>query len=228
MDSSRREPPPDRSVPPEPPAGPAAEPPAEPPAAPEAPEAPPPSAMIMQSFDERLHDHGGEAGGGSPDAAFAPPEGTAWYRVSRRYTWHRRITVVLWAVPIALVGALIVAQSGGPVGAGVWLLAVVISCGLGWIVTELAYRSWGFAERPDDLLVTNGVFVRRLVVVPYGRMQFVDVTAGLLEQWLGVATVRLHTAAAATDARIPGLPAAEAAGLRDRLAQRGEARAGGL
>jgi membrane protein YdbS with pleckstrin-like domain len=165
---------------------------------------------------------------GPLDAAFAPPQGTDWYRVSKRYTWHRRIAAVLWALPVALAGALIVAQSGGLAGALAWLLAVVISCGLGWIVAELAYRSWGFAERPDDLLVTHGVFVRRLVVVPYGRMQFVDVTAGLLEQWLGMATVRLHTAAAATDARIPGLPAVEAARLRDRLAQRGEARAGGL
>jgi membrane protein YdbS with pleckstrin-like domain len=152
----------------------------------------------------------------------------SWYRVSPRYSWHRRITTVLWALPVALVGALIVAQSGGLVGALIWLLAVVISCGLGWIVAELAYRSWGFAERSHDLLVTHGVFVKRLVVVPYGRMQFVDVTAGLLEQWMGMATVRLHTAAAATDARIPGLPATEAALLRDRLAQRGEARVGGL
>jgi membrane protein YdbS with pleckstrin-like domain len=40
--------------------------------------------------------------------------------------------------------------------------------------------------------------------------------------------VRLHTAAAATDARIPGLEAAEAARLRDQLAALGESRAAGL
>ncbi|HEX2313456.1 MAG TPA: PH domain-containing protein, partial [Thermomonospora sp.] len=77
-------------------------------------------------------------------------------------------------------------------------------------------------------VITSGVLVRRLVVVPYGRMQVVDVSAGLLERWMGIATVRLHTAAAATDARIPGVPAAEAAQLRDRLARRGEARSMGL
>jgi membrane protein YdbS with pleckstrin-like domain len=70
--------------------------------------------------------------------------------------------------------------------------------------------------------------VKRLIVVPYGRMQFVDVTAGLLERWMGIATVRMHTAAATTDATIPGLPAAEAGRLRDRLAQMGEARGMGL
>jgi membrane protein YdbS with pleckstrin-like domain len=40
--------------------------------------------------------------------------------------------------------------------------------------------------------------------------------------------VTLHTAAAASDARVPGLPGPEAARLRDRLAALGEARAEGL
>ncbi len=58
-------------------------------------------------------------------------------------------------------------------------------------------------------------------------MQFVDVTAGPLDRRFGLATVQLHTAAAATDAQIPGLVPAEAARLRDRLAARGEAGAAG-
>lgn len=69
---------------------------------------------------------------------------------------------------------------------------------------------------------------RRLTVVPYGRMQLVDVTAGAVEQLFGLQTVRLHTAAAATDARIPGLAPAEAMRLRDRLASLGEAQAAGI
>jgi membrane protein YdbS with pleckstrin-like domain len=162
------------------------------------------------------------------DQAFGPPAGMLWAMVSPRFTWHRRVTTFLGSVPVALAGAYLVAQAAGGIGALLWVVAVVISCGLGWIVAELAYRSWGFAERPEDLIVCHGVFVKRLVVVPYGRMQFVDVTAGLIERSMGIATVRLHTAAAATDARIPGLPAVEAARLRDRLAQRGEARSMGL
>ncbi len=68
----------------------------------------------------------------------------------------------------------------------------------------------------------------RLSVVPYGRMQFVDVTAGPLERVFRLATVRLHTAAAASDARIPGLESGEATRLRDRLAELGEAQAAGI
>jgi membrane protein YdbS with pleckstrin-like domain len=70
--------------------------------------------------------------------------------------------------------------------------------------------------------------VRRVTVVPYGRMQFLDVTAGPFERAFGLATVRLHTAAAASDARIPGLDRDEAGRLRDRLAAVGEAKAQGL
>jgi len=90
------------------------------------------------------------------------------------------------------------------------------------------HRAWGYTERADDLLVRRGLAFRQLVVVPYGRMQYVDVTAGPVERRFGLVTVQLHTAAAATDARIPGLEPAEAARLRDRLAARGEARAAGL
>jgi uncharacterized protein len=77
-------------------------------------------------------------------------------------------------------------------------------------------------------MVRRGVLIRRQSVIPYGRMQFIDVTAGPLERSLGLATVRMHTAAAASDARIPGLDAHIAASLRDQLAALGEAQAAGL
>jgi uncharacterized protein len=105
--------------------------------------------------------------------------------------------------------------------------AVVVAALL-WRFVGRRYGSWGYAEREDDLLVRRGVMFTRLSVVPYGRMQFIDVTAGPLERAFGLATVRLHTAAAATDARIPGLEREEAGRLRDSLAELGEAQAAGL
>jgi membrane protein YdbS with pleckstrin-like domain len=89
-------------------------------------------------------------------------------------------------------------------------------------------RAWGYAERSGDLLVRHGLLVRRLSIVPYARMQFVDVTAGPLERVFALVTVQLHTAAAASDAKVPGLAPAEAVRLRDRLTALGENRAEGL
>ena len=54
---------------------------------------------------------------------------------------------------------------------------------LTWVIVGPALsRSWGYAEREDDLLVRRGVMFSRLSVVPYGRMQFIDVQAGPLER----------------------------------------------
>ncbi|MGI3785957.1 MAG: PH domain-containing protein, partial [Janthinobacterium lividum] len=90
------------------------------------------------------------------------------------------------------------------------------------------YRAWGYVEREDDLYITRGVLFRSLVAVPYGRMQLVEVASGPLERSFGLATVTLKTASAETDASIPGLDPAEAARLRDRLTDLGEAQASGL
>jgi membrane protein YdbS with pleckstrin-like domain len=133
------------------------------------------------------------------------------------------------APAILAVGAFVAAAiSGGADIAVGFLAAGALVAVLLWRFVERRFRSWGYAEREDDLLVRRGVMFARLSVVPYGRMQFIDVTAGPLERAFGLATVRLHTAAAATDARIPGLDREEAARLRDRLAELGEARAAGL
>jgi len=96
-----------------------------------------------------------------------------------------------------------------------------------WLVPRQV-RAIGYAERDDDLLIRSGIMFRKLVVVPYGRMQYIDVHVGPLDRVLGIAKVQLHTAAVSTNAIIPGLPIAEAERLRDQLAERGEARMAGL
>ena len=157
-----------------------------------------------------------------------PDGGLKWNRPSPQLRRLRRAEVwVPAAMAVAAAVASGVAAGGIPAGlisAGVVVvLAVVLDLMLGRRV-----RAWSFAERADDLIVRRGVMFRRESVVPYGRMQFVDVTAGPLERVMGLATVQLHTAAAASDARIPGLAAAEAERLRDQLATLGESKAAGL
>jgi hypothetical protein len=151
-----------------------------------------------------------------------------WRRPSARLLRLRRLEV---AVPTVLVALFLLAAGAawGPAAAFGAAAAAVVVVGLLLLrFVGTRFRSWAYAEREDDLLVRRGVLFARLTVVPYGRMQFIDVTAGPLERLFGLASVRLHTAAAATDARIPGLESKEAARLRDRLAELGEAQAAGL
>ena len=150
-----------------------------------------------------------------------------WLVPSPRLLTMRRAQVAVVAVGVAvlLFAALVSSTLAGAVIAGVAALAAGAVAQL--FVTRRV-RAWGYAEREDDLFVRRGVLFARLSVIPYGRMQFVDVTAGPLERLFGLATVRMHTAAAASDARIPGLEAEEAARVRDRLTELGEAQAAGL
>jgi uncharacterized protein len=150
-----------------------------------------------------------------------------WRTPSRQLLKLRRLEVGVTALVAAIALAIVGAISGSAVAFGL-AGATLVAGAFGWRFVGRRFRSWGYAEREDDLLVRRGVMFARLSVVPYGRMQFIDVTAGPLERTFGLATVRLHTAAAATDARIPGLARAEAARLRDRLAELGEAQAAGL
>ena len=99
---------------------------------------------------------------------------------------------------------------------------------LAWLSIGRNRRSWGYVERTDDLLVTHGALFKRLTVVPYGRMQLVDVEAGPIARSFGLVSVKLHTAAATTDAKVCGLTPDTASALRDRLTDLGEAHASGL
>lgn len=155
------------------------------------------------------------------------PVDVSWRPVSPRLVTVRRSLALALLLPVAVTGCAVLALAAVPAAAVAGAVAAAL---LGWLWWGIgrACRSWGYAERADDLLVRHGLLNRRLSVVPYGRMQFIDVTAGPIDRRLSIATVHLHTAAAASDARIPGLPAQEAARLRDRLAALGEARAAGL
>lgn len=158
---------------------------------------------------------------------FDPPD-EPWVRVSPRLAVVRRIVLGVTWLPVVALAVVLLAVAAHLAYAVVALVVGLALLAWAWAVIGRRVRSWGYAERADDLLVTRGVLRRQLVVVPYGRMQFVDVNAGPLDRRFGLATVQLHTAAATTDATIPGLVPAEAARLRDRLAARGEANAAGL
>lgn len=151
-----------------------------------------------------------------------------WLRPSPQLWRMRRLQA-------SIVAALAMAAAGAVVGIHtVWWLGLAAVAGV-FCIALVALRalrrrvhSWQYLERDDDLMVAHGLMVRRLSVVPYGRMQFVDVVAGPFERIFGIATLHMHTAAAASDAVIPGLGAAESQRLRDALSRLGEAHAAGL
>jgi membrane protein YdbS with pleckstrin-like domain len=100
----------------------------------------------------------------------------------------------------------------------VWTLAI----------TPRQARSYGYQLRRDDLVFRRGILWQRMVAVPYGRMQLIDITHGPLDRGFGIAQVKLVTAAATTGVVIPGLTQEAAERLRDTLIDVAETRRTGL
>lgn len=162
------------------------------------------------------------------DSLFAPPS-DAWQPVSPKLrTLHRLVyTAVTAVVALVLIAAVALFLQWW------WLVALIavvaVVCGVWtWMWAARNQAAWGYAENEEDLWIRHGVAWREIVAVPYGRVQYVDVTAGPLERSYGIATVSLHTASSRTSASIPGVPADEATRLRDRLTELGKTRGSGI
>lgn len=147
--------------------------------------------------------------------------------MSPKLTTVRLIAGVSQLAVLALVGVGLGLVAPWWIGTAIVAIAVLGAGFLGRIVPRQV-AAIGYDVGADVLTITNGLMFRQLVVVPYARMQYVDVQAGPLLRRFGLANVQLHTASAATDARIPGLEAQVAANLRDELARLGETKSVGL
>ncbi|WP_411803311.1 PH domain-containing protein [Arthrobacter sp. LAPM80] len=163
------------------------------------------------------------------------PGGVTFLRVSGKLTAARMIERGIIGIVLLAVATipLILRQTGVWSGYPAWLAWSVPGVVLASVIWEMILiprqvRAIGYAERNEDLLIRGGIMFHRVMVVPYGRMQYVDVTMGPLERMLGLSTIHLHTASPGTNAMINGLPAAEAARLREQLSARGEAKLAGL
>lgn len=163
------------------------------------------------------------------------PAGVEWTRVSPKYLrvrlagWAIGSLISLFVFSVPLVLKLTGVLPGLP-SWPVWLLPAAVVLVAGWrgLLLPRQVRAIGYAERNEDLLIRQGIFFQRTMVVPYGRMQYVDVSVGPVERALGLCTLKLHTASPGTNAEIPGLPSTEGARLREQLSARGEAKLAGL
>ncbi len=151
----------------------------------------------------------------------------AWQRVSPKYIW---VDLVGRFIPGAVVTA---ALSIPAIASGLAWLYALPAISFVVLVIVLAFtprrvRAIGYRLRDDDLVFRKGIMWHRVVAVPYGRMQLVDVARGPIARAVGLAELRFVTAAAATGVVIPGLPAADAEALRDRLVALAESRRAAL
>ncbi|WP_231680705.1 PH domain-containing protein [Citromicrobium sp. WPS32] len=128
-----------------------------------------------------------------------------------------RVAAVLVALPL-LIGALVAEYLtpfpnfliAGPVA--LILLLVVI------MLPHRRYAVRGYALSEDRLRVVRGMMFHSDTVVPFGRVQHIDVDRGPIERYYGLATLQLYTAGSHGDViSLPGLAHQDALDMRETI-----------
>ena len=127
------------------------------------------------------------------------------------------VEVLMSTVPFAaVVIALALALLGGTLGfviTGAAVVAVVVAAA---VVPRLRMARFRFEVREDEIDLRHGIVIETRTLVPMVRVQHVDTRRTPVSRYFGLAAVAFHTAAGATE--IPALREADAAAIRDRIA----------
>ena len=96
--------------------------------------------------------------------------------------------------------------------------ALLVALFLVFVSPGRRYRSWGYEVTNDELHIQSGIWVRRRTVVPFGRVQHIDVGQGPVERRYDLGTLTLHTAGTRSAAvALPGLQMPDAERMRDEI-----------
>lgn len=151
----------------------------------------------------------------SPSLRLRPPQ----HRLDRRAVWWWMASSASFGLPIIVgtVVGMVLWEAARP-----WLLPVLIGAVLLTLVTTLVEPQWRYAvhrwEATDEAVYAlTGWIVREWRVAPISRIQTVDAVRGPLEQWFGLATLRVTTASSSGAIDIVGLDHEVAADLAEKL-----------
>jgi len=150
-----------------------------------------------------------------------------WHQISPRYVVSQFVQNGIFLVLVlaaALVVALVFDQQWVWIPAGILIVIELLTL----VILPRQAKAIGYMLRGDDIVFRKGILWQRIIAVPYGRMQLVDITHGPLDRAFGVSQLKMVTAAATTGVQIPGLRQKAAEALRDTLIDVAETRRTGL
>ena len=143
------------------------------------------------------------------DAALTP--------LDPRFVSATRLAEALFWGP-ALVAA-IVGEFLLPGWHGVFVVPALL--GIALFVLRLPRRRYaarGYDHAADRLRVVSGILFRSDTVVPFGRVQHIDVDQGPIERMYDIATLTLHTAGSHNaSVSLPGLAHEDAMAMRETI-----------
>lgn len=135
------------------------------------------------------------------------------------YTTVMRIEGLLTTLPFVIGATVLSLADVVPPwipGVPVLILAIIL---IG-VLPLKRYRSRGYNMAADRLRVVKGVLFHADTVVPFSRVQHIDVEQGPLERMFGIARLILHTAGTHNSSvTLPGLPFETAKAMREDIRQ---------
>lgn len=143
-----------------------------------------------------------------------PPELTP---LDPAFVTTTRIATALGLLPFVIgAGGLEIAELL-PIGS--FLVPVLlIYAFIAYAVPARKYRRWGYDMGLDRLRIVRGYLFYRDTIVPFGRIQHIDVDQGPIDRRYGLATLTVHTAGNHNSTvALPGLAHADALAMRESI-----------
>ena len=121
-------------------------------------------------------------------------------------------------IVLGLAADSILARNGvlpfGAIIGGAFVLAALAA----FVLPPRRYRAWGYRMDEDELRIGSGLLIRTEAIVPFGRVQHIDIVRGPLQRHYGLGSLVLHTAGTrAASMLLPGLEITEAERMRDHI-----------
>ena len=128
-----------------------------------------------------------------------------------------RIVAALFALPFVIASVILEAVDILPFG----LFVIPVFLLAAFVVIRVPLRRYharGFDMGEDRLRVVRGILFQSDTVVPFGRIQHIDVNQGPLQRAYGIATLTVHTAGTHNaSVHLPGLEKELASDMREEI-----------
>ena len=131
-----------------------------------------------------------------------------WRHVSTAYVFAFALALTPLLIPLAVQAVLV------PPAAIAFGAALAGAIGLRW----LAWFRTAYALDEDRVLIRTGWWRRKLLILPFGRIQSADISENFVSRWFGTSTLRLGVAGGSMAGEIiPAIPTVAARQLRQQL-----------
>ena len=143
-------------------------------------------------------------------------------RLHPNYKLLMRLTAVFVGFLLMIAGLIVdgaLQNEGAPIPFGVITgIAVLIALFIIIRIPLARYNARGYQISHDRLRVVRGIMWHSDTIVPFGRVQHIDVDQGPIERALSIATMTLHTAGSHNaSVRLPGLGHELAIQMREEI-----------